>query len=278
MHLLHLSLADIRADALLRDRLALDPADLAALETSIATEGLRQPVEVFAPDRADGPPYALISGLRRLTAMRNLDARHPGGRFARIPAFLRQPETLAGALAAMVSENEIRAAISPWEKGTLALRCVEEGLFANLDTAIDALFPALTRQARSRLRGFALVVETLDGALSDPCTLSAARMDRLAAACRAGLSDLLRAVLADLPGAAPDRQWHALTPALSEALMAEPDFPRPGRPRRLLHLKSGVTLRREPCRGGWILRITGKDARHPGIVDDILDHVEEWFG
>ena len=48
MHpILALPLAEIDPHALLRDRTALDPAALATLQTSIATEGLRQPIEVW---------------------------------------------------------------------------------------------------------------------------------------------------------------------------------------------------------------------------------------
>lgn len=279
--LLHLPLSDIRGDALLRDRLMLDEVALAALQRSILAEGLRQPVEVFALEDAAGPGHGRIAGLRRLTVFRRLDAAAPGGRFATIPAFLRRPPTLADAVAAMVGENELHAPVSPWEKGTLVLRCVDEGLFANFDGAVEALYPALTRQARSRLRGFALVVETLEGRLAEPCSLSVARMDRLAAACRAGLAELMHAILDEHRDSGAETQWRALAPAVAEAVLAPEDpEPVPGRAprtRRALRLHSGVTLRREWTRTGWILRIDARHADHPGIVDDILDLVERWF-
>jgi ParB family chromosome partitioning protein len=286
---LSLPLDLIREDALLRDRLALDDDALDTLVQAIAAEGLRHPIEVFAldpdPDPAASPPHqpwGLISGLRRLTALRRLHAADPSGRWATIPATLRQPGSIAGAMAAMVSENEARAPVTPWEKGALLVRAVEAGVFPTLDAAVEALFPMLTRQARSRLRGFALVVETLDGALAAPRGLSVTRMDRLAAACRGGLADLMHAILADHRAAGPDAQWAALAPAVAEAVLTpDDDAPaapgRAPRPRRMLHLRSGVTLRREWTRTGWILRINARHADHPGIVDDILDHVEAWF-
>ena len=70
MHITLLPLADIDASAIPRDRTALDPAALALLQRSILAEGLRQPVEVFPLEGAI--PYALISGLRRLTVFRTL--------------------------------------------------------------------------------------------------------------------------------------------------------------------------------------------------------------
>jgi ParB family chromosome partitioning protein len=111
---------EIDPTALLRDRSDLDPAALATLRTSIAAEGLRMPIEVWTLStpriQPNGPPhrYGLISGLRRLTACRSLG-------HTTIPAFLRTPDTLTDAMAAMISENEHRSAISAWEKGRILL-------------------------------------------------------------------------------------------------------------------------------------------------------------
>jgi len=276
--ILHIPLDDIDDSALLRDRLTLDEHALTTLHASILTDGLRQPIEVFA--QHGDTPYALISGLRRLTVFRRIHARHPD-RCATIPVFLRAPTDVAQAMALMVGENEVRSAITPWEKGTLILGCVENGLFPNLDTATEALFPALSRQAQSRLRGFALVVQSFDGALTNPRNLSARRMDRLAAACRAEMIDLVLMTLDEHHGAGLETQWRALVPTITEAILTPEDpeiDPKPnGRPRRALRLRSGVTLRREWTRTGWTIRINAKHSEHPEIVDDILDVVEKWF-
>ena len=276
-------LGAIDPHALPRDRRSTEPEAFDTLKRSLAAEGLRQPIEVFP---IEGPlPWGLISGHRRLMAFRQLDAESPGAapsRWAEIPCFVRQPADLAGALAAMVTENEIRAQITPWEKGRLILDCTRFGLFDTPAQAVEALYPALSRQARSRLRGFALVVGALDGALTEPQRLSAARMDRLAAALRAGLAEIMLETLAPLRRAPLERQWRALVPAIAEAVLLpdadeSPNPNRPGRPRRLLRLKSGIVLRREWTREGWNIRIDARHADHPGIVDDILDVVEEWF-
>lgn len=266
--------------ALLRDRSAPDPAALEDLVQSILHEGLRQPIEVFA---LPSGRYGLISGLRRLTAHRRLAALNPA--FASIPAFLRTPASLPAALAAMVAENEIRSQITPWEKGRLIMSAVYEGLFDTPDAAVAALYPTLSRQARARLRSFALVVESLDGALTTPWALPVARMEHLAAALRAGFEELIDLTLSDLRGASPETQWAALAPVLSEALSPPaPDAPEPGtltprgapRPRRVLHLKQGLTIRREWSRTGWILRFTGEQAKSGGLMDDVFDLVERW--
>ncbi|MEZ5799047.1 MAG: ParB/RepB/Spo0J family partition protein [Paracoccaceae bacterium] len=263
----------IDPQALLRDRIALDPAGLAALQHSIATEGLRLPVEVWRLSTPRPPHrYGLISGLRRLTACRALG-------HGTVAAFLRNPATIATAMAAMVSENEIRAQVSPWEKGRLIMATVWDGVFDTPDAAIAALYPALARQARGRLRSHATVVEALDGAFTAPETLTAARMERLAAAIRSGAEDLLRARLAPLGGLSADTQWNAIAPLLAERLApADPEAAAGAtRPRRLLRLKQGLVITREKCRMGYILRFTGPEARNGGLIDDVLDAVERMF-
>ncbi len=37
-------------------------------------------------------------------------------------------------------------------------------------------------------------------------------------------------------------------------------------------------ITREPTPTGWLLRFTGPQAKSPGLVDDVLDMVEKWFG
>ena len=257
-------LTEIDPTALLRDRTALDPAALKTLQTSIQTEGLRMPVEVWKLSTPRPPyRYGLISGLRRLTACRSLGP-------TKIPAFLRTP----AAMAAMVSGNEIRAQITPWEKGTLIIATVEEGHFDTPDAATAALYPALPRQARARLRAFAMVVEALAGALTTPERLTATRMERLASAIRGGTEDLLHAALIPLRGENLESQWSALLPILTEPI---PHETTPGRPRRLLHLHQGLTIRREKTRTGYALHFSGREARKGGLIDDVLDKVEEWF-
>ena len=104
--------------ALTRDRAALDPGAQHELSASIAISGLRMPVEVFELAEPRGPHrYGLISGFRRLAAFRVMHAEAlDKQRFAAIPAFVRQPKSLAKALTAMVEENVIRADTSPCQR------------------------------------------------------------------------------------------------------------------------------------------------------------------
>ncbi len=270
-----LPLAAIDPAALLRDRLSLEPEALAQLQHSIATEGLRTPVEVWQlstprPDPATGPyRYGLISGLRRLTACAALGHQT-------IPAFLRTPQSLAQALAAMVTENEVRAPVSPWEKATLILKAVEEGHFDTPDAAIAALFPSAPRTTRTRIRNHVSVVEALAPLLTDATGLTTRQLDTLAAAIQSGHEDLLTATLHPVTGLGSETQWSTLRPVLQDVLK-EPTNPTTRRPRRLLKLRQGLTITREPTPSGWILRFTGPQARS-GLIDDVLDKVEEWFG
>jgi ParB family chromosome partitioning protein len=267
---------EIDPTALIRDRSDLDPAALAALTTSIAAEGLRMPIEVWSLSthriQPDGPPhrYGLISGLRRLTACRSLG-------HSTIPAFLRTPDTIATAMAAMISENEHRADISAWEKGRILLYAQGEGHFDTLDAAALALYPHSPRPTRARYRAFATVVEALDGLLTTPESLSTARMERLAAALRGGNESRLCTALSHVAGEPLETQWQALQPALTDT-MRNPDDPDPTktRPRPFLNLKQGLRITREQCRNGWILRFTGPQAKGGGLIDDLLDQIEYW--
>ena len=175
-----LNIAESDPDALLRDRTALDPQALRELQHSIATQGLRSPIEVwqFAAPRGEHR-YGLISGLRRLTAARGIG-------MTTISAFLRTPETIAEALTAMVTENEIRAPVSPWEKASLIINAIDEGHFDTADQAIATLFPSLSRTTQGRIRSHVRVVEDL-GATGRP---DASREQIIAAAAASPVDDL----------------------------------------------------------------------------------------
>lgn len=272
--MIQIPLAAIDESALPRDRGALDPEALAELRHSIARDGLRQPIEVFetTPGR-----YALISGYRRLAALRALDAA--SGRFPTIPAFVRSPASLPEAVAAMVAENDLRAEIAPWDKGRIAVAARNAGLFPTLDAAIDALYPTAHGARRTRLRALAALAEDLDGLFAAPETLSQRQCLRLATACRAGFADLIRTALEESLAATPEAQWTLLQPILLEAdqsLHDETPY-RPGRPRRLLRPRPGLTIRRELAPEGWTLRFTGPEATGM-LMETVMDEVERMCG
>lgn len=285
MDLIRIPLDDIDDSLLPRDRSRLDPDELHELTHSIFLSGLRCPIEVWRRPEPEGArPYGLISGLRRLSAFRALQGWPHPERHATIPAFVVPAPDLPAAMAAMVTENEVRSAITPWEKGSLIMQAVIGGIFPNADAAVDALYPTASRQKRSRLRMHALVVDHLDRLFTTPERLSQSQMDRLATALRGNLADVVEHVLTLHRGDSLETQWQALLPVLAEALRPDPDADsgpdaRSGRPRRMLHLTNGrgLTIRRERTRTGWALHFTGPEARRSGLMDDIMDRVEYWF-
>ncbi len=274
-------LAEIDEAALIRDCSVLDAQALEELQLSIAAHGLRLPVEVF-PLAEPRPPlaYGLISGLRRLMAFRELHETARDGRYAAIPALIRPAAPEAEALAAMVEENEMRASLSPWERGRIAWAAVREGTFATLDDAVAQLFPTAHRNKRARLRAVAYAVDELGTHLTDPELLTEKQIVRLAAALQAGFGEVIRTALEEADLAAAGAEWRLLQSILTEAEheAAAPEIPRrPGRPRRLLRLHQGLTLRRERTRTGWCVHLTGPEATSD-FVDHIFDEIERGCG
>jgi ParB family chromosome partitioning protein len=152
----HIPLAEIDQSALTRDRTGLDPEPQSELEQSIAVSGLRQPIEVFPlAEPRDGQRYGLLSGFRRLLAFRTQLENTGQDRYQTIPAFVRERTDLATSLAAMVEENEIRAGISPFERGLIAVTARNMGAFASIEEAVDGLYPNATRHKRTKLRQIA---------------------------------------------------------------------------------------------------------------------------
>ena len=271
--------AQIDTDALPRDRTTLDEAALTELETSILLDGLRQPIEVWAfQTPREGHRYGLISGMRRLTAVRGIRKLKPD---TRIPAFIRRPTDIADAMAKMVAENEIRAEISPWEKGRLVVQSVDEDIFETLDAAVNGLYPTLDRQRRSRIRAIAEVVcEIREGTLTHPESLSQQQLIRIAAAIRQGHGPLIHGALNQSKDNSPGAQWKIVR-AILEEVENDARNPRtgyrPGRPRRMIQPRRDLIIRREKTPEGWNLRFTGPDATGP-LMEDIMDYVEQNFG
>ena len=136
----------IHTDAMIRDRVVVDDEELAELQASIGANGLRLPIEVFA----DGDGYALLSGYRRLLAVRALEAAGPqDGRYTHIKAFVRPQKDVAGSFAAMVEENEIRANLSHYERGRIAVIAAQEGAFETTEAAVNALFASASKSPSS---------------------------------------------------------------------------------------------------------------------------------
>lgn len=159
----------VARDHLVRDRLVVDPDEMAALKDSLRARGQQTPVEVV--DLGSGT-YGLLSGWRRVTALGELHAETGEARFATVQALLRTPETAEAAYTAMVEENEIRVALSPYERARIVAQSVEQGVFPSRKQALQTLFSAASRAKRSKIGSFLPVVEALDGVLRFPGALT----------------------------------------------------------------------------------------------------------
>jgi ParB family chromosome partitioning protein len=284
MEIVQIPLDAIDEAALARDRTLLDEEAMHELRLSIAANGLRMPIELFERAHPEPPRlYGLISGLRRLSAFRSLLELTGQERYRTIPAFVRSPNSLAQALAAMVEENEIRTELSPWERGRIAAMAVRREIFPTIEAAVAELYPAADRTKRTRLRNLAHAAQELDGWLTEPERLSQRQALRLAAACNAGLGPVIRTALEESKTEQPEAQWRLIEPILLESERLPADAPRPPtlpgwreRPRRVLRPRPGLTMRREQTRDGWCLHLTGSLATSD-FCDEIFDEIERRF-
>jgi ParB/RepB/Spo0J family partition protein len=160
---LELSLDSVKADHLVRDRHGVADDDTAALVASLRARGQQTPIEVM--DLGDGK-YGLISGWRRLTALRHL--RDTEGGADQVLALLRKPEQASDAYKAMVEENEIRVGLSYYERARIAAKAVEQEVYASQKEALQSLFSTASRAKRSKIKSFQVIVAALDGALKFP--------------------------------------------------------------------------------------------------------------
>ena len=163
-----LPLDAIVVDHLVRDRVAVDEVELEALVQSIAARGQQTPIEVVALDDAS---YGLISGWRRIVALKRLSERTGEPRFAKVQALLRRPENASDAYLAMVEENEIRVGLSYYERARIAARAAEQGVFSDDQAALRALFASASRAKRSKIGAFVQIYRALDGGLRFPAAI-----------------------------------------------------------------------------------------------------------
>jgi ParB family transcriptional regulator, chromosome partitioning protein len=275
-------IADIEIEELTRDRMTLDRDAFNELKASIRANGLRLPVEVFELATPGATArYGLISGYRRLLALRELE-----GQGARIPAFIRKPRDAADAFVAMVEENEVRSELSNYERGRIASLTVRQGTFADLDEAVARLHATASKAKRSKIRSFALVHEELGDLLNFPWALTERNGLRLAIAVRMGLGRELRAALANGQGINAEAEWQAMLPVIEQAEQGPRLNGRGGRPRReafrpppelSYRLRGGITM--ECCHDGQnlMIRFQGRRA-DPDFLLRIMEEISRTHG
>lgn len=230
----------IEAGHLLRDRLAVSAQDedMAALMSSIRTRGQQMPIEVSDLGPEQKPRYGLISGWRRLAAIRALQAETGDPRFATIQAVLRQPDGAASAYVAMVEENEIRVGLSYYERARVAARATEAGVFEDVQAAIAALFSTGSKAKRSKIGSFVRIYHELDTTLAFPAALPERLGLKLAQALAQGQGAAIRKSLA----AAKAQDAPAEQAALHDALKGSSNGTNPPAP--ATEIAPGIQLKR----------------------------------
>lgn len=263
-------------DTMVRDRSILDADQMTELKLSLRTTGQRLPIEVFP---TEGGKYALISGYRRLMATRDLAEMNPG-QFATIKAIVRPATDSAEAFAAMVEENEIRADLSPYERGRIAVIAAQQGAFETTEAAINRLFKSASAAKRSKVKSFAEVFEMLGDMLQFPESLTERRGLRLASALRQGAEQRLRLALEGGEGTTVDREWAVLEQIISETEDGPPKVAKRGRPKSTpdfgwvnadtINLPNGVTLRKGHDGDAFVIRLSGKP-----VTEDLVQSAME---
>ena len=243
-----LPLDAIAPDHLARDRVPVEDADAPPCATSLRAHGQRTPIEVTPLQGA--LPYGLISGWRRLVALKALHAETGEPRFATVQALVRRPETAADAYVAMVEENEIRVGLSQYERARVAARATERGVFPSEKAALLALFATASRPKRSRIRAFLELYHALDGVLRFPAQLPERLGLQLVELVRAGGGGRIAAALAEADPPSPAAEL-----AILGALVRRP---RPTRPSSREELRPGVTLADELRGHALTLRLEGE--------------------
>ena len=258
----------IDIDHLARDRVAVpDDEDLAALKTSIAEHGQRQPIEV-TPKDAQGH-HGLISGWRRLTALKALHEETGDARFATVRALVRQPRDAGAAYVAMVEENEVRLGLSYYERARVAALAVKRGVFPTEKAALLALYATASRPKRSRIRAFLTIVHALDGVLTFPTALG----ERLGLKLAEALDTPQRSTIA-----ARLRRANPATPEAEQALIAKLVAPEPPKTQPKVHeTRFGKRLKIRANRKGTTMtvKLTGT-AVDAGLEEALAETLAEW--
>jgi hypothetical protein len=265
---LDLPLDAIAPDHLARDRVPRDDEEMAALRESLRAHGQRTPIEVTPLGGASGGasggalPYGLISGWRRLSALRALHAETGEPRFSTVQALVRTPASAQDAYVAMVEENEIRLGLSHYERARVAARAAARGVFPSEDAALRALFATASRPKRSRIRAFLAIYHALDGSLRFPAHLPERLGLKLVEMVRAGEAELIAHALARDDPQTPEAE----RATLARLTAPEPSKHRARAPARLL---PEVTLEQRLRGRTLTLKLKGK-----GVTPALAAEVE----
>ena len=254
---------------LVRDRLTADDHEMSALMASLRARGQQTPIEVVALEEGR---FGLISGWRRLTALKALHAETGDARFASVLALLRRPESAADAYLAMVEENEIRVGLSYYERARIAARAAEQGVYPDETAALRGLFASASRAKRSKIGSFMVLYHALDADLR----FASAIPERLGLALVRMLKDDPRAVLrikkalSTHRSATPEDEARILTQALTSTAGKEPKTPVTESDNAASETIGGVRL--DIRKAGTQLTLSG-----PDLSEAFLDSLRAWL-
>jgi ParB family chromosome partitioning protein len=215
-----LPLEAIDAAYLMRDRMPAEDDEMQALVESIRAHGQRMAIDVveLAPGR-----YGLISGWRRLAALARLYQETGEARFGSVLALLRRPEASGDAYVAMVEENEIRAALSYYERARIVGRSVEAGVFASEKEALQRLFSTASRAKRSKIGSFLVLYRELGEVLRFPAAIPERLGLRLVQAlAERGTARRIAAALAREPAGSAEEEARLLADLIAPPRSAAP--------------------------------------------------------
>ena len=276
--IVELPLNQINADVMIRDRAVMDEAQMQELRDSIAANGLRLPIEVFAISGADegDARYGLLSGYRRLMAMRGLLGLAGDPVYGTIRAIVRPRPGTDSAYVAMVEENEVRAELSHFERGRISVIAAQQGAFLNTEDAVNRLFATSSKAKRSKVRSFATIFEELGDMLNFPDALTEKRGLQLSQALNQDSEGMLRDGLANGQPQNADEEWALLDSVMQGMKASPPDPRRGGRPRtnpvtgwnnaETLVTSAGISIRKQQDSKGYVIRLEGAK-----LDDDLIN-------
>lgn len=252
-------LHDIDTESLTRDRVSLDSNEFAELKASIAKNGLRLPIEVYEQSSRAGKRFGLISGYRRFLAVQELQSA-AGNANATIEAFVREAVSNSQLTEAMVEENEVRSALTHYERGRISVLSVQNGSDADLEAAVNRLFSFASKAKRSKIRSFASIYEELGDVLAFPQALTERQGLKIAAALKDGKGSLIREALASIPAASETAEWQNIEALLSTFKLASKE--KGGRPKKTYKYQfvtvGGALVKWADGKDGTIIEITGE--------------------
>jgi len=201
----NIPIAEVFIQHLARDRMVIDDEEMEVLKTSLSTRGQQSPIEVV---RITGG-YGLISGMRRVAALKALGETH-------VLALVRRPETAEAAYIAMVEENEIRANLSYYERANIAVMAVGQGVYPTPKRALAGLFAHASSAKRSKIAKFLTIRETIGRTLKFPAAIPEKLGLALATAIEAdrGVATRLSEALRKTPPEDPAAERRAIERAL----------------------------------------------------------------